>query len=149
MKQMLLVVLLLGISTLQCRQAAVTPDPIITRLVGTWQLTSAGNDSTAGSTLIFSLDTANPPHDITSFDVRGKGPVRTFTGRMYATVDGTMQINELRTMTETGPAPLLTTDARYQLNLGSVARFSQPADNQLQLHFGSPTAGTLLYKRSP
>lgn len=131
----------------QCKQGTVEPPPTIAALVGTWTLIQP--DSAASTTLVFSLDTANPPHDIVSFYVQGKGLQNTYKGRMYATIDGTMQIQEL---TETILADLGSTahqiDRSYLTKLGSTARFNQLPDGTLQLFFGSPSSGILAYKKS-
>lgn len=130
----------------QCKQGTVEPPPTVAALVGTWTLMQP--DSAASTTLSFALDTANPPHDIVSFHVQGKGLQNTYKGRMYATVDGTMQIQEL---TETASADLGQTarqiDRLYLTKLGSTARFNQLPDGTLQLFFGSPSSGTLAYKK--
>lgn len=131
----------------QCKQGAVEPPPTIAALVGTWTLMQP--DSAASTTLVFSLDTANPPHDIISFYVQGKGLQNTYAGRMYATVDGTMQFQELTQTASTDLAAAAhQTDRSYLTKLGSTARFNQLPDGTLQLFFGSPSSGTLSYKKS-
>ncbi len=131
----------------QCKQGTVEPPPTIAALVGTWTLMKP--DSAASTTLSFSLDTANPPHDIVSFYVQGKGLQNTHKGRMYATVDGTMQIQELAQTSSSDPASTAhQIDHLYLTKLGSTARFNQLSDGTLQLYFGSPSSGTLSYKKS-
>ncbi len=131
----------------QCKQGTVEPPPTIAALIGTWTLMQP--DSAASTTLSFSLDTANPPHDIVSFYVQGEGLRNTYKGRMYATVDGTMQIQELTYTASTDLAPAAhQIDRLYLTKLGSTARFNQLPDSTLQLFFGSPSSGTLSYKKS-
>ena len=131
----------------QCKQDTVELPPTVAALVGTWTLMQP--DSAASTTLVFSLDTANPPHDIVSFYVKGKGLQNTYTGRMYATVDGTMQLQEL---TQTASIDLASAvdqiNRLYLTKLGSTARFNQLPDGTLQLFFGSPSSGKLSYKKS-
>ena len=130
----------------QCKQRAVEPPPAIAALVGTWTLMQP--DSAASTTLSFSLDTANPPHDIVSFYVQGKGLQHPYKGRMYATVDGTMQIQELtQTASTDSGLTSLQIDRLYLTKLGSTARFNQLSDGTLQLYFGSPSSGILSYKK--
>lgn len=130
-----------------CQQSAVQLDPKIARLVGTWTL--AKPDSSAGTTVTFMLDTANPPHDITSFTIQGQGLRTAYTGRMYATIDGTMQFQQITQSGETdNRLAQQQIDHLYLTNLQSVARYEQPTDSTLRLYFGSPHSGVLSYKLS-
>lgn len=131
----------------QCKQSTVEPPPTIAALVGTWTLMQP--DSAASTTLVFSLDTANPPHDIVSFYVQGQGLQNAYKGRMYATVDGTMQVQELTQTASTDLVPAAQQiDRLYLTKLGSTARFNQLSDGTLQLYFGSPSSGRLSYEKS-
>lgn len=130
----------------QCKQSTVQPPAAIVELVGTWTLMQP--DSAASTTLSFSLDMANPPHDITSFYVQGEGLQSTYKGRMYATIDGTMQIQQLTQTPLSGASAAQQIDRSYLTKLGSTARFTRSTSGDLRLYFGSPFSGTLAYKKS-
>jgi hypothetical protein len=129
----------------RCKQSTPAPDPKIARLIGTWVLEKP--DSAAGTTITFALDMANPPHDITSFDLQGQGIQTAYKGRMYATIDGTMQFQQV-TQTTTSNSSLTTqsVDQLYLTKLESVARYQQLTDSTLLLYFGRPSSGVLSYK---
>lgn len=131
----------------RCKQSTISPDPKIARLIGTWVLEKP--DSAAGTTITFALDMANPPHDITSFDLQGQGMQTAYKGRMYATIDGTMQFQQVTQTTTSAPDPARqSVDQLYLIKLGSVARYQQLTDSTLRLYYGRPGSGTLSYKIS-
>ncbi|QJD77968.1 hypothetical protein [Spirosoma rhododendri] len=129
----------------QCKPSAPKLDPKIARLVGTWVLEKP--DSAAGSTVTFALDMANPPHDITSFDLQGQSVQTSYVGRMYATIDGTMQFQQISQTAKSGSDQTdPSVSQSYLVKLGSVARYEQLTDSTLRLYFGRPRSGVLSYK---
>ena len=135
------VVLLLA----QCSQGKLEVPPSIQKLVGTWQLTEP--DSTYAVTLVFALDTANPPRDITHFLANGKSSINTYNAFLSAGVDGFMVVTDV-VSTQIGGSPDATQREQTYLNsLRNVVQFKMPTDNLLRLLHGGTKPGTLVYKR--
>ncbi|GAB3981257.1 hypothetical protein GCM10028806_50650 [Spirosoma terrae] len=119
--------------------------PALANLIGTWQL--ADSDSSYAVTLEFAYDDRNPPIDITPFLASGKSSVNQYSARMFATIDGTMQINELANTEIAGTSAAMQFEANYFAKLRSVVRFEETSSNELRLFHGGSTPGSLLFKK--
>ena len=119
--------------------------PVLANLVGTWQLTKP--DSSFAVILQFTYDNKNPPIDITPFIASGKSSVNDYTARMFATVDGTMQINEVVSTEKAGSGSANQFEKDYLANLATVVRFESPTTTQLYLYHGGSKPGVLVYKK--
>jgi META domain len=129
----------------QCSQEKREVAPSVARLVGTWQL--VGPDSSYATTLVFALDTANPPNDIIHFSAAGKSAINTYNGFLSAAVDGLMVFTGVGSTKIAGPPAAMQFEQTYLNNLRGVVRFELPTDSQLRLLHGGENPGTLVYKR--
>ncbi|GAB3892575.1 META domain-containing protein [Spirosoma agri] len=141
----LAVSLLLLAIVLGCGKREHEVAPVLANLLGTWQLTKP--DSSFAVTIQFTYDNRNPPIDITPFLASGKSSVNDYTARMFATVDGTMQINEVVSTEKAGSGAAKQFEQEYLANLATVVRFESPTATQLYLYHGGPKPGVLVYKK--
>ncbi|MFD2573988.1 META domain-containing protein [Spirosoma soli] len=117
----------------------------VAQLVGTWQLVEP--DSSYKVTLQLSLDTANPPNDVTPFKANGQAAVNSYDGFLSAAVDGLMIFVRLGS-TEIAGSPTVTQfEQAYFDNLRSVVRFEVIDKNRLRLYHGGQKPGVLVYKK--
>lgn len=133
------------VAMVACQRDAPQLAPNVARLVGTWQL----RQSTIATpvTLQLSLDTANPPQDITPFLLKGQAPVNTYSGRLSAGLDGTMVCTRLEATEITGTTAANQTEQTYLANLKSAVRFAVTDENRLSLFYGNPQPGALEFDR--
>ncbi|MCK8491969.1 MULTISPECIES: META domain-containing protein [Spirosoma] len=142
-RQLMAFVILLMLAGCGKREHVVPPS--LAKLVGTWQLIEP--DSSYAVTLTFTYDNNNPPIDITPFIINGQSSVNTYTARMFATVDGTMQINEVVRTEKAGSAAAMQFEESYLANLKTVVRFESPTENRIHLFHGGAKSGVLVYKK--
>jgi META domain len=129
----------------QCSQRKLEVSPTVAKLIGTWQLIEP--DSTYTTTLVFVLDTANPPRDVIHFLANGKSAINTYNAFLSAAVDGFMVVTDVGS-TKIGGSPDATkAEQTYLTNLRAVVRYDMPADNRLQLYHGGDKPGKLVYRR--
>lgn len=129
----------------QCGEDKREVAPSVAKLVGTWQLTEP--DSSYATTLVFALDTANPPKDIIHFSASGKAAVNTYTAFLSAAVDGLMVFTSVGSTKIAGPPQAMQFEQTYFTSLNDVVRFELPTDNRLRLYHGGERGGVLVYKR--
>ncbi|MBC3783631.1 META domain-containing protein [Spirosoma utsteinense] len=144
MKQAILAAFVI-LSLAQCNQEKREVAPSVAKLAGTWQL--LGPDSTYATTLVFALDTANPPNDIIHFSAAGKAAVNTYNGFLSAAVDGLMIFTSVGSTKIAGPPAAMQFEQLYLASLREVVRFELPTDSQLRLLHGGEKPGILVYKR--
>ncbi|QIP11436.1 META domain-containing protein [Spirosoma aureum] len=145
MKNGLIISLLILVITIGCGKRETEVAPLLANLVGTWKLIEP--DSSYAITLQFAYDTRNPPIDITPYLASGKSSVNEYSARMFATIDGTMQINEVVSTEKAGSPAAMQFEQDYFANLKTVARFESPTETQLRLYHGGPKPGVLVYKK--
>jgi hypothetical protein len=119
--------------------------PGVARLVGTWQLIEP--DSSYATTLVFALDTANPPKDIIHFSASGKAAVNTYTAFLSAAVDGLMVFTSVGSTQIAGPPQTMQFEQTYFTSLSDVVRFELVTNDRLRLYHGGERGGLLVYKR--
>ncbi|WP_080237597.1 META domain-containing protein [Spirosoma rigui] len=129
----------------QCGEDKREVAPGVARLVGTWRL--AAPDSSYATTLIFALDTANPPKDIIHFSASGKAAVNTYDAFLSAAVDGLMVFTSVGSTKLAGSPQALQFEQTYFTSLSDVVRFELPTDNRLRLYHGGEKGGLLEYIR--
>jgi hypothetical protein len=117
----------------------------LANLLGTWEL--VGADSAYNVSIAFSYDDRNPPIDITPFLTTGKSAVNQYSARMFATIDGTMQINELANTEIAGSPAAMQFEAAYFDKLRTVVRFESPMQNELHLYHGGSSPGMLVFRK--
>ena len=128
-----------------CRSKDVILAPQIANLVGTWRLT--GPDSSYAVTLVFALDTANPPLDITPFLASGKSSVNDYSVRLFATIDGMMSAENLVSTKKAGTLEATQFEQRYLTNLKAVVRFDMITPDKLRLQHGGESPHVMYYER--
>ncbi|WP_338873987.1 hypothetical protein WBJ53_31990 [Spirosoma sp. SC4-14] len=144
MKRALITCLVLTIFA-GCKQRNQEVAPVLANLIGTWQLVQP--DSSYAVTLEFAYDTKNPPIDITPFLASGKSAINDYTARIFATIDGTMQVSELGTTKLGGTPEAIQFEQNYYEKLNSIVRFESPTQTTLNLYHGGTTPGMLVYKK--
>lgn len=144
MKKALITLLTLTIFA-GCKQRDQEVAPLLANLIGTWQLVEPA--SSYAITLKFAFDTNNPPIDITPYLASGKSPVNDYTARMFATIDGTMQISELGSSKLGGAPEALQFEQDYYEKLKSVVRFESPTETKLYLYYGGIAPGKLIFQK--
>ncbi|QMW02126.1 META domain-containing protein [Spirosoma foliorum] len=137
--------LLITLALSQCTKSQPELAPKIAELIGTWQLVDS--DSTYAVTLIFTLDTDNPPHDITSFKASGKSSINTYNLNLFAAIDGLMVADQLGSTKVAGSPAATQFEQQYFKNLKAVARFELPTANELRLYHGGDLPRVLVYKK--
>ncbi|WP_020605831.1 META domain-containing protein [Spirosoma spitsbergense] len=128
-----------------CRSKDVILAPQIANLVGTWRLVEP--DSSYTVTLIFALDTANPPLDITPFLANGKSSVNDYSVRLFATIDGMMSAENLGSTKKAGTPEANKFEQRYFTNLKAVVRFDMITPDKLRLQHGGESPHVMIYER--
>ena len=129
----------------QCRSSETELAPKIAGLIGTWKLVEP--DSAYATTLVFALDIAHPPRDITSFKAKGKSAVNAYSLNLFAAVDGMMMADQLSSTDMAGTAAATQFEQRYFKNIKSVARYELPSDNRLLLYHGGDQPRVLVYEK--
>ena len=104
-------------------------------------------DSTYSVTLIFALDTANPPHDVTPFLASGKSSVNTYTVRLFATIDGTLSADNLGSTKIAGDPSATKFEQRYFTNLKAVVRYELASPSKLRLYHGGEEPHVMVYEK--
>ncbi|MBN8823981.1 MULTISPECIES: META domain-containing protein [unclassified Spirosoma] len=137
--------LLLLISTVQCKRSESELAPKIAGLIGTWKLVEP--DSTYDVTLVFALDTAHPPQDVTSFKASGKAGVNAYTLNLFAAIDGMMMADQLNSTYKAGTPVAMQFEQSYLKNLKAVARYELTTDHQLRLYHGGDQPRVLVYEK--
>ena len=128
-----------------CRSKDVILAPQIANLVGTWRLVDP--DSSYTVTLVFALDTANPPLDITPFLAHGKSSVNDYNVRLFATIDGMMSAENLGSTKKAGTPEATKFEQRYFTNLRAVVRFDLITPDKLRLQHGGESPHVMIYER--
>ena len=128
-----------------CSSKEVILAPQIANLVGTWRLVEP--DSSYAVTLIFTLDTANPPLDITPFLASGKSAVNDYNVRLFATIDGMMSAENLGSTERGGTLEATKFEERYFTNLKAVVRFNMITPDRLRLQHGGESPHVMIYER--
>lgn len=128
-----------------CKSKDVILAPQIASLVGTWQLVEP--DSSYAVTLVFTLDTANPPLDITPFLASGNSSVNDYNVRLFATIDGMMSAENLGSTQRAGTSDATKFEERYFTNLKAVVRFDMITPDRLRLQHGGESPHVMTYKR--
>lgn len=128
-----------------CRSKDIVLAPQIANLVGTWKLVEP--DSSYAVTLVFALDTANPPLDITPFLASGKSSVNDYNVRLFATIDGVMSAENLGSTEKAGTPEATKFEERYFKNLKAVVRFEMLTPDRLRLQHGGESPYAMIYRR--
>lgn len=128
-----------------CEREDPALSPKIAQLVGTWRLLEPA--SMYDVTLVFALDSANPPNDVTPFKANGKSAVNTYNAFLSAALDGLMIVTNLGS-TKIGGSPEATRfEQTYFENLQAVVRYELTNTNRLRLFYGGAKSGVLVYER--
>ncbi|GAB4031497.1 META domain-containing protein [Spirosoma gilvum] len=137
--------LLLIAVTVQCKSSESKLAPKIAGLIGTWKLIEP--DSTYGVTLVFTLDTAHPPQDITSFKASGRSAVNAYSLNLFAAIDGMMMADQVSSTDMAGTPAAMQFEQSYLKNLKAVARYELLTDHQLRLYHGGDQPRVLVYEK--
>lgn len=137
--------LVLVTSTVQCKRSDSELAPKIASLIGTWKLVQP--DSTYDVTLVFALDTAHPPQDVTSFKASGKAGTNAYRLNMFAAIDGMMMTDQITSTEIAGTPAAMQFEQSYLKNLKVVARYELPTDHQLRLYHGGDQPRVLIYEK--
>ncbi|MVM39882.1 META domain-containing protein [Spirosoma sp. HMF3257] len=137
--------LLVTLALSQCKQTEPELSPKIAELIGTWQLIEP--NTAYEVTLTFALDTANPPHDITSFKASGKSSVNEYNLNLFAAIDGMMVADQLGSTKIAGSPDAMQFEQQYFKNLKAAVRYELPTANLLRVSHGGDEPHLLVYKR--
>lgn len=129
-----------------CKSKDIVLSPKIASLVGTWRLVEP--DSSYPVTLVFALDTDNPPLDITPFLANGKSSVNDYSVRLFATIDGMMSADGLGSTKKAGSLEATAFEQRYFTNLRAVVRFDLVTPDRLRLQHGGESPHFMIYERT-
>ncbi|GAB3944463.1 hypothetical protein GCM10028805_12020 [Spirosoma harenae] len=141
----MLIALPLLVVMVQCRSSEVELAPKIAGLIGTWKLVEP--DSSYAITLVFALDTAHPPRDVTSFKASGKSAVNAYSVNLFAAVDGMMMADQISSTDMAGTPTAMQFEQSYFKNLKSVARYELPSSDRLLLYHGGDQPRVMVYKK--
>ena len=128
-----------------CGKRETVLAPQITNLAGEWRLIEPASPYTV--TLRLTFDTTNPPLDVTPFFVAGESPINEYMARLFATVDGTMQVSGMGNTEVAGPPEETAFEQAYLTDLKAVARYELTGTNQLRMYHGGPKPGVLVYEK--
>ena len=129
----------------RCGSKEVVLAPQIENLIGTWKLVEP--DSSYAVTLVFALDTRNPPLDITPFLASGKSSVNDYDVRLFATIDGMMSAENLGSTKRAGTTEAMQFEQTYFTNLKAVVRYEMIAQNRLRLLHGGSLPHVMIYEK--